>query len=69
MPASPMVPASLLAVLEKLRVFTAPGFVTPSSTVGGHAGLVGEGSVQVRGGVSIRSRSRAWANELTRVLL
>ncbi|MET7727602.1 hypothetical protein [Streptomyces mirabilis] len=33
MPASPMVPASLLAVLGKLRVFTAPGLTTAAESI------------------------------------
>ncbi|MER5698845.1 hypothetical protein ABT255_32610 [Streptomyces mirabilis] len=35
MPASFMVPASLLAMLGKLRVFTAPGFTTFTAMVTG----------------------------------
>ncbi|KAB1141117.1 sel1 repeat family protein [Streptomyces luteolifulvus] len=41
----------------------------PSSTVGGHAGRVGRGSVQVRDVVPLQGRPKAWANELVMVLL
>ncbi|MET8956307.1 hypothetical protein [Streptomyces sp. NPDC004533] len=45
MPASPMVPASLLAVLGKLRVFTVPGFTTFTAMVTGLVAQTGAGTV------------------------
>lgn len=45
MPASLMVPASLLAVLGKLRVFTAPGFTTFTAMVTGLVTQTGAGTV------------------------
>ncbi|WP_329580705.1 transposase [Streptomyces sp. NBC_01361] len=45
MPASPMLPASLLAVLGKLRVFTAPGFTTFTAMVTGLVAQTGAGTV------------------------
>ncbi|MGW4823744.1 hypothetical protein ACWEP4_33565 [Streptomyces sp. NPDC004227] len=42
---SPPVPASLLAVLETLRVFTAPSFATFTAMVTGLAAQTGPGTV------------------------
>jgi hypothetical protein len=61
MPASPMVPASLLAVLEKLRVFTAPGFVTVTAMVAGLVAQTGAGTVT--GMLTGAGLARAWPHD------
>lgn len=61
MPASPMVPASLLAVLGKLRVFTAPGFTTFTAMV---TGLVAQaGASTVTGMLTWAGLARAWPHD------
>ena len=64
MPASPMVPASLLAVLEKLRVFTAPGFVTFTAMVAGLVAQTGAGTVT--GMLTGAGLARAWPHDRAR---
>ncbi|MFI6850663.1 MULTISPECIES: transposase [unclassified Kitasatospora] len=61
MPASPTVPASLLAVLGKLRVFTAPGFITFTAMV---TGLVAQtGASTVTGMLTGAGLARAWPHD------
>ncbi|MDH6115367.1 hypothetical protein P3T36_007203 [Kitasatospora sp. MAP12-15] len=61
MPASPTVPASLLAVLEKLRVFTAPGFATFTALVTGLVAQTGPGTVT--GMLTGAGLARAWPHD------
>lgn len=61
MPASPMVPASLLAVLGKLRVFTAPGFTTFTAMVTGLVAQTGAGTVT--GMLTGAGLARAWPHD------
>lgn len=61
MPASPMVPTSLLAVLGKLRVFTAPGFATFTAMVTGLVAQTGAGTVT--GMLTGAGLARAWPHD------
>jgi hypothetical protein len=61
MPASLMVPPSLLAVLGKLRVFTAPGFTTFTAMVTGLVAQTGAGTVT--GMLTGAGLARAWPHD------
>ncbi|MEV6674801.1 transposase [Streptomyces sp. NPDC051162] len=61
MPASVVVPASLLAVLGKLRVFTVPGFATFTAMVTGLVAQTGAGTVT--GMLSGAGLAQAWPHD------
>ncbi|MFD1276303.1 transposase [Streptomyces kaempferi] len=61
MPASPVVPASLSAVLGKLSVFTTPGFTTFTAMVSGLVAQTGAGTVtRMLTGAGL---ARAWPHD------
>ncbi|MFD9286580.1 transposase [Streptomyces mirabilis] len=61
MPVSPVVPASLSAVLGKLRVFTTPGFTTFTAMVTGLVAQTGAGTVtEMLTGAGL---ARAWPHD------
>ncbi|MGW1055780.1 transposase [Streptomyces sp. NPDC002521] len=61
MPASPVVPASLLSVLGKLCVFTTPGFTTFTVMVTGLVAQTGAGTVT--GMLTGAGLARAWPHD------